>query len=299
MNRLSDSDKNFGPFTLGKWHKSFSAYINSGGDEGRESYLMLTAFGLALRIRVFDWLCRPWREKWVECNWDAETVKRLGSSGYWKIHERRFGFSLSDMGNGYDFLQCFFGPQTHDSSTTKSWSKHLPWKQRDHVRHSLYTPTGAHFYTERRGADFREFFDKKEECPKVHFGFEDADGELIVATCCIEEREWHKGSGWFKWLRWFYAPKICRSLDLAFSAEVGPGKGSWKGGTIGHGIDMLPGESPKEAFQRYCATDHRHKGRQYNLRFIGACNPPPPRHHPQDPQLEIKKPSPEHPPESD
>lgn len=238
---------------------------------------MLIAFGWALRICVWNWLCRPWREQWVECNWDAETVKRLGRSGYWRIHERRFGFSLSDMGNGYDFLQLFLGPQTHDSSTTKSWAKHLPWKQWSNVRHSFYTPAGDHFYTEPPGSGFVEFLDKKEECPKSHFGFEDYDGEMIVATCTIEEREWHKGSGWFKWLRWFSDPKIRRCLDLKFSAEVGTEKGSWKGGTIGHGIDMLPGESPKEAFQRYCAKTHERKGRKYKLRFIGPCEAPRPK----------------------
>lgn len=217
-------------------------------------------------MRVWNWLCRPWRARWVECNWDAETVKRLGRSGYWEIHERRFGFSLSNMGNGYDFLQIFYGPQTHDSSTTKSWSKHLPWKQWRMVRHSLYTPDGDHFYTQK---NFRELFAKQDECPTVAFGFEDYDGELIVATCRIEEREFHRGEGWFKWLRHFYPPMIRRSLDLKFSAEVGPEKGSWKGGTIGHGIDMLAGETPREAFQRYCQKDHERKGRHYRLTFIG------------------------------
>lgn len=277
MNRLTDNDTNFGPFTLARWTHAFAAYIESGNDEDPETTILIIAFGWALRIRAWNWLCRPWRARWVECNWDAETVKRLGRSGYWEIHERRFGFSLSDMGNGYDFFQLYYGAQTHDSSTTKSWCKHLPWKQWNHVRHSLYTPTGEHFYTEPRGAGFREFFEKKEQCPKVNFGFEDYDGEMIVATCMIEEREWHKGEGWFKWLRWFYAPKINRSLDLEFSAEVGPGKGSWKGGTVGHGIDMLDGETPKEAFQRYCAKNHEHRGQKYKLRFIGPCAPPSPR----------------------
>jgi hypothetical protein len=173
------------------------------------------------------------------------------------------------MGNGYDFFQLFFGPQTMNSSTTKSWSKHLPWKQWDHVRHSLYTPDGDHFYTKPRGADFIDFFANKKLCPKVHFEFEDFDGEMIVATCMIEEREWCKGSGWFKWLRWFAKPKIRRSLDLAFSAEVG------KGGIIGHGIDMLPDESPMEAFRRYCAKEHdARQSRKYKLRFIGPCEAP-------------------------
>jgi len=277
MNKLTDNDKNFGPITLGKWRKTFSAYINSGDDENAETYIMMAAFGWAFRIRVFNWLCRSWRERWVECNWDSETVKRLGRSGYWKIHARRFGFSLSDMGNGYDFLQFFFGPQTNDSLTTKIWSKHLPWKQWDHVRHSLYTPTMQHFYTKQRNSDFRVFFDAKEKCPKSYFEFQDYDGEPMVATCCVEEREWHKGSGWFKWLRWFYAPKIRRSLDLSFSSEVGTGKGSWKGGIVGHGIDMLPGESTKEAFQRYCSKTHERKGRKYNLLFIGPCAGPRPK----------------------
>jgi len=178
------------------------------------------------------------------------------------------------MGNGYDFLQFFFGPQTDDSSTTKSWSKHFPWKQWDCVRHSLYSPNGEHFYTEPRRGDFRDFLRKKEECQKAHFGFEDYDGELIVATCCIEELEWHKGSGRFKWLRWFSAPKIRRILDLKFSSEVGPEKGSWKGGTLGHGIDMLLGESPKEAFQRYCAKNHWGSRQKFKIRFIGPCSPP-------------------------
>jgi hypothetical protein len=277
MNRLTDNDRNFGPFTLARWRKTFSVYIESGDDEHPETTILLIAFGWALRIRVWSWLCRPWRARCVECNWDAETVKRLGRSGYWEIHERRYGVSLSDMGNGYDFLQVFYGTYTHDSSTTKSWSKHLPWKQWEHVRTSIYAPTGEHFCTEVRGAgaDFREWLKKEDECPKVHFGFEDFDGEMIVATCMIEEREWRKGTGWFKWLRLFAKPKILRSLDLKFSAEVGPEKGSWKGGTIGHGIDMLTGETPRQAFERYCSKEHdARRGRKYHVRFIGQCSAP-------------------------
>jgi hypothetical protein len=256
MHSLPPNDKNFGPFTLARWNKTFSACINGDDGDGHESNILIVAFGWALRVKL------PF------------SIKPFGK---YNEHAREYGFRLSDMGNGYDFLQIFFGPQTHDSSTTKSWSKHLPWKQWNHVRHSLYTPTGEHFYTEPKGADFREYFEKKEACPKAHFGFEDYDGELIIATCCVEEREWHKGEGWFKWLKWFSKPKIRRDLDLAFSAEVGPQKGSWKGGTMGHGIDILPNETPIEAFQRYCAKTHERKGREFNLRFIGPCSPPPPK----------------------
>lgn len=277
MNRLTSNDKNLGPFTIGRWTTTIAAYIESGDDEDRDSFLLFIAFGWALRIRVWNWLCRPWQERWVECHWDAETVKRLGRSGYWCEHPRRYGFSLSDMGNGYDFFQLYFGPQTDCSGTTKSWSKHLPWKMWNMVRHSLYTPEGELFYNHQIKADFRIGMEMDDQCPKVHFLFEDYDGEQIVATCMIEEREWHRGTGWFKWLRWFSKPMIRRCLDLKFSAEVGPEKGSWKGGTLGHGIDMLAGESPEAAFRRYCDKTHERKGRKYNLRFIGPCAAPTPR----------------------
>lgn len=90
-----------------------------------------------------------------------------------------------------------------------------------------------------------------------------------MATCKVEEREWHRGEGWFKWLKWFYPAKIKRSLDLSFSAEVGPQKGSWKGGTLGHGIDMLPNETVEDAFRRYCSMEHERKGRKFMLTYLG------------------------------
>ncbi len=256
MNRLTDNDINFGPFTWAKWSKTFSFYLDGPCNDDRECALLSVAFGWALRIKL-PRLLRPF--------------------GKYGEHSRRYGLSLSDMGNGYDFFQLFFGPQTHDSSTTSSWSKSLPWKGMTHVRHTIYTPNGEAFYTEGRKSNWRTFFDEKEKCPKVHFGFEDYDGEMIVATCIIEEREWHKGSGWFRWMRWFNRPIIRRSLDLSFNAEVGPEKGSWKGGTIGHGIDMLPGETAEQSFRRYCSNGYDRRGKKTSLRFIGSCSAPPPK----------------------
>lgn len=275
MNRLTNDDRNLGPFTLARWRKRFAIVLSSGDEEDGPAINTLTinAFGWALRIRLPK-LIEPYRER-REANWDAATVARLGRNHYFITDEREFGFALSDMGNGYDFLQVFYGPQTHDSDTDKTWCKHLPWKQWRCVRHSVYEPDGTLFATKQRG-EFFEFMRAMEKCPSVHFGFEDYDGEMIVATCQITEREWHRGKGWFKWLRWFYPKKIRRSLDLKFSAEVGPKKGSWKGGTIGHGIEMLKDETPEQAFRRYCTNEHdARQGRKYRIRFIGPCDPPP------------------------
>ncbi len=259
MNRMTENDKNCGPFTLGPWSKMFSLRLCSGNrfeDEDEPgNHVIVIGFGWALKIRIPKLInpCKP--------------------VGDYQFHPREYGFTLSKQGEGYDFLQVFIGAQTHDSSTTQSWCKFLPWKQWRHIRTSIYEPDGTHFATEQKG-NWREWFETQGKCPVSHFGFEDYDGEMIVATCRIEEREWKRGEGWFKWLSWFYPKKVQRSLDLKFSAEVGSEKGSWKGGTTGHGIDMLPGEYPINAFKRYCNKGSNRKGRTTPLRFVGTCSAP-------------------------
>lgn len=258
MNRLGSNDRNWGPFTLARWNHSISAEISGGDDEDPENYAMITAFGWALRARLPK-LIKP-AGKYGEC-------------------ERIYGFSLSASGDNKskDFLNIHYGPQTGDSSTEKRWGYFLPWLQSRHVRHSLYNPDGSHFADWPKTRNWRAGFDLKEKCPKVHFEFMDFDGERIIATCTIEEREWHRGEGWFKWLKYFYPPFIRRVLDLNFSAETGKKKGSWKGGTTGTSIDMLPGELPESAFRRYCEKSHKTKDGDYSLTFIGPCGPPLPK----------------------
>lgn len=39
-------------------------------------------------------------------------------------------------------------------------------------------------------------------------------------------------------------------IDIEFSDEVGERTGSWKGGVLGCGFDMLPGERPVDALRR-------------------------------------------------
>lgn len=281
MNRMTDNDRNWGPFTLARWKNVFTAEFSTGDEEDgpMQNQLLFVAFGWALRITLPN-LIPCAREKVEAKSWDAETIKRLGRDYYFNTWDRRFGISLSDMGNGYDFLQVRFGRQTNDSRTDMDWCRHLPWMQWDHVRRSLYSPDGTHFYTEPRRIrgieSHREVWKEEEKCPCSYFGFEDFDGEMIVATCRIEEMEWHKGEGWFKWLRFFHKPKIRRSLDLRFNAEVGPEKGSWKGGTIGTGCEMLHFDTPETAFRRYCEKQQRARhDRKYQIRFIGPCGPPP------------------------
>ena len=272
MGRLTDDDKHFGPITYGRaaW-RCLRLVWSSGGGEGEEPHNTLTtyAFGWVARVNLPTVLL-PYKIKHVAAHWDAATIERLGRDWYFEVFPREYGLSLSD-----GFLNVFFGAQTGDSSTTQAWGKHLPWTQWRHIRFSLYTPSGKHFYTRyesdrKKGIHgFDEQIEKTKACPSVSFRFDDFDGQRITVACHVEEREWRFGTGWFKWLSIFRRPKISRSLSLNFSSEVGPEKGSWKGGVCGHGIEMLPGESCEDAFKRYCAKEHRSKSGPFRLTFVG------------------------------
>jgi hypothetical protein len=211
-------------------------------------------------VALPSWVLRPERHKVVP-GWDEATIARLGRDWYWNVIERAFGFSLVE---GHLYLSL--GRQTHDSSTTQRWSCFLPWTQWRFVRHSLYDLNGALFadLPHRARWDTPEYEEGRrleDTSPTVTFAFKDFDGEAMTATTKIEEREWLFGTGWFKWLSIFARPKVRRSLDIRFSGETGERKGSWKGGTIGHSIDVQPGEPHTSAFRRYC--------QEHKMEFVG------------------------------
>lgn len=272
-NHWGDNDRNWGPFTYardGRGYRPLALVLKSRGDDDEESgncTLRISAFGHTL-ISTVPPIIRPWR-RWVDLS-DRQFYRADGTpeakrpdAGYWDTHARQYGFSLDGAGDvgRSSFLQVFLGPQTHDSSTTKSWSKFLPWTEWRHVRRSLYDLKGEHFWTEPAGGwrlgdgSYEVCKAAEEACPSREFEFLDFDGQPLTVRTRIEEREWRFGTGWFRWLSAFRKPKIHRSLDLRFSGETGKRKGSWKGGTIGHAINMLPGELHEAAFRRYCAEN--------------------------------------------
>lgn len=262
--RWSDQDRYLGPFTYArdrKW-RPITMMLGSGdGDEHPYCRLRLSAFGHTLITRL-PGLIQPHRVK-VCPNWDAETVKRLGRDWYYDATEREYGFTYSE-----GHLSFHFGRQTHDSGTEQQWGCFLPWTQWRFVRRSFYDLNGAHFWTDpgrpktklkreafatMMGPRWEMAHKMADACPARTFSFYDFDGEDLTAATRIEEREWRFGEGLFKWLSWFAKPKVRRSLKIDFSNETGRRKGSYKGGTMGSGIDMLPDELHAAAFARYCA----------------------------------------------
>lgn len=67
-----------------------------------------------------------------------------------------------------------------------------------------------------------------------------------TARYYVEEREWR-----WKWFRWLPWPRLIRkTIAIEFSDEVGERTGSWKGGCIGCGYNLLPGETPLACLRR-------------------------------------------------
>lgn len=266
--RWSNNDRYFGPFTYASndWRK-YALVLGSGDGEDYPGCRLRLSIGRRTFIVALPSIIKPYRRKiYPGSAWSAETVARLGRNWYYDTHEREYGFSYSD-----GFLQVFLGRQTNDSSTTQSWSRHLPWTQWRHVRHSLYNLEGNLFADLPQGRFFDTYDARKaleDACPSRSFAFQDYDGEELTATTRIEERVWKFGEGWFQWLSLFRANKVRRSLDIRFSGETGKRKGSWKGGTIGTGIEMLPGDTHESAFRRYCSENA--------MTFLGAASQPEP-----------------------
>lgn len=255
--RWSDNDRYFGPFTYARDRRGYrplAVVLSSGWEDYPGCSLRVSGFGHTL-ITALPHVVKLYRH-WVDTSryeWGKNPA-----GGYWDIDRREFGFSCSD-----GHLSVYLGRRTMDSSTDRTWGCFLPWTQWRHVRHSFYGLNGEHVATlpdtgksylgnpgrwerERAIAD---------ATPTIAFEFDDFDGERITATTKIEEREWRFGTGGFKWLSAFRKPRVSRSLDIRFSAETGKRKGSWKGGTVGHSIEMRPGELHEEAFRRYCAEN--------------------------------------------
>ena len=277
--RWSDNDRYFGPFTYAREPKNRRAsyrpiaiMLGSGDDDDYPgASLRLSAFGHTLITRLPGFILRPSRQ-WHEITTEptrSQMIEAGRKPGYWDVWRREFGFSIAEGA-----IHWHYGQRTHDSETDRSKCWFMPWRSWRHVRRSFYNAMGEHYVTvfdvpkrRRRLLGSKPWHDYELQrlaegaTDKLSFNFLDYDGEAIQAVTHIEEREWHRGEGKFRWLSLFTRPKISRSLCITFTKETGKRKGSWKGGTVGHSIEMLPGELHGAAFRRYCAEN--------NMTFVG------------------------------
>lgn len=265
--RWSHDDRYFGPFTYAnESNGKLAIMLGSGDGDDYPGCRLRISIGRHTLIAALPAVIKPWRE-WREITTEptrSQMIERGRDPGYWNSHDREYGFSFFEGA-----LHVHYGEQTHEWPGCKSKVFFYPWREHRCIRHSLYDLDGEHFadlpewgFRHKNGWAVKNAIEAA--CPVAKFEFGDFDGERIVATCRIEEREWKRGK-WIFRLLYLGRNRIGRSLDLSFSSEVGRRKGSWKGGTVGHSIEMLPGELHEAAFRRYCAENA--------LTFIGPVAP--------------------------
>lgn len=261
--RWGDNDRHLGPLTFAfreTW-RPFAIVLSSGSEE-RESpncCIRFQAFG-ATMICELPQVIKPWR-KWVDLT-GKEWAK---SGGYWDEHPREYGFSLND-----GHLHFKLGAQTNDSTTTQDWGCFLPWTQWRQIAHRIFNADGT-LAGDVAKKPWDEHSRVVDQVTKTAFAIIDFDDERIEVETYVEEREWRLGTGWFRWLGYIAPKKRRRSLDIRFKRELGPEKGSWKGGTLGHGIEMTSSETQEQAMRRYCEQDHRSKYRTFRIKFAGEA----------------------------
>lgn len=228
-----------------KPHLNFGMYITSRDDEREYAQICLNWKNKYKYIKIPE-IIKP-KMITVENYYMQEKYGKTRQT----LIEQRYGFMV--------FEECFwimYGNHTHDSSTEQQQTFNIGWRDYTHVRWSGYDPQHnlvGHFELGGGKWDYSHIEALRETIPKIQIQFKDFDGEEIIATCYIEEREWHKGRGLFAWLKYFNQPLIRRSIDITFNKETGKRKGSWKGGTIGCGEDMSSTETIFEAFSRHAA----------------------------------------------
>ena len=130
---------------------------------------------------------------------------------------------------------------------SKWWTWYIPFITKEWVRTSILLKGGIweHETKGNRKDFYKEEWKEKQESWTYNYT-DSYDGEVIPTTIYVDEREWRP-----KWLKWtsLFAKKS-RSIDIHFSKEVGKRKGSWKGGTLGCGYELLPNELPIDCLKR-------------------------------------------------
>jgi len=144
----------------------------------------------------------------------------------------------------WDFSLCDDAVHFHWNERIKIWN--LPWFSSVFQRHEVRGADGSWVpyvgsYERDKAPDGREEF-------KFPYTYVLRGGEVQnrIATVYVDRMAWRRRG--FTWSRLF--EKERQSISVEFDDEVGERTGSWKGGCVGCGWEMLPGETPEETLRR-------------------------------------------------
>lgn len=212
------------------WKRYWSARASWGEVAGRPGL----AFGFVLNDRRFLLnFCLGWPVFYIRLRfferWMGEARDCMGD---------RWGFSLVD------------GHAIHLNWRDKTKIIDLPWSWSVHRKSQLLADESWSHEFFRKGGRLSWEEQKalnlwKKDLPYTYVL---SSGEVQERRAVIRVEEWESRRRWLNWCPLF--ARVTRSIWVEFSGEVGEGTGSWKGGTMGCGYDLLPGEAPEACLRR-------------------------------------------------
>ena len=151
-----------------------------------------------------------------------------------------------DMDRAYGFTFADTGLHVHFGGTRVFW---YPWSW-DHYKHWEVVAGGSYASGELFFIELPRRMNHGELATKnsVPYTYARKNGDIqkVTATYYVSRQEWRWY--WFGWLSW--PRKVSTSIVVEFSAEIGEGIDTWKGGTLGCGYELLPDETPLECLRR-------------------------------------------------
>lgn len=146
-------------------------------------------------------------------------------------------------------LWIYRGGKGNMNGGCKWWTMNMPW-QPDWVRTSNLRKDGIweHETPGNRKNFYEDHWEEViwSESHPYRYTLKNGQVQERIATIKVEEREWRWH--WFKWLP--LTKRISRSISVRFNDEVGERTGSWKGGTLGCGYDLIDPELPVQCLRR-------------------------------------------------
>lgn len=269
MRSITDNDKRLGPITYGRVDGGTFSLIWASANpdlEDEHSALTICLLGWAFMVCVPD-ILKPLKVMVSGTISDGTTT----GNWYWAYRSREYGFRLAG-----GFLQLFHGVQRYDGIASDASYYFLPWNQNRFIRHSLYDDYGNLYYEYNEANTYTtcKVYDERHACPSVYFLLEDMDGNRILAKTVLEEREWRKGDGLFKWLSWFSKPIIQTYLCIEYANHVAPNVGVSPSNYISQTVDIIPGETRDQTVRRYCLNEYDSRTNQYRIKYIKRISDP-------------------------
>jgi len=193
----------------------------------------------------------------IECHWGREPIGiKIGESdndgaefrrqlwmglGFFQVFIPLWRFAAEDR---WDRESAEWGIRADRDSVWLRWGK---WSRFLDYPWSWHTISYQKMAIGGRWVDvFRD--DDITETISAPYTYKLMSGEVQERKATVSRRRHiitYVGTKWLPWPRW-----VKESIDVEFDGEVGERSGSWKGGTIGCGYDLRPGEAMIDALRR-------------------------------------------------